>query len=1235
MRNKISILGLIVVLPFLVMNVLSCGKNDNPAVEPPKNPAIEIIVADVTIPDISTGSATATFTTSEPWSLELSDTKATPDWFDVSPKSGGAGSATLTISTTKANESYDDRSAYIKIKVGSVTKNITVTQKKKEALLLTKDRYEISPEGGRFNVEVKSNVSYQVTIHENSSVWITRDVKSKALSTTNESFVVLAGSLDGNREGMVVFSSGNLKDTVHVYQAKKNGLILTTKAVNIDETAQNFDVELKSNVDYAVSFINGGWLRKVETRSTRVDRLSFAADKNTDYDSRTMQVVFKDKNSALADTLTVVQAQKGALILSNKNYTLNEKGGEIEVELKTNVEYDIIMPATKQWLTRVQTKGLNSYKHNFLIGINTDDEERSAEVIFKDRSSSITDTLYVKQDKKKSLLFKDREMILSLFAADTFAVIASNLNYELTIRAKDTTWIKTSTTPFTKALKEDKIYLRVKSNFNRDNREGQVIIKEFDGNKVDTLFIRQQGTASYDKPTLWLENDIFKISKDGGVIHAKLWANIDYRTIIDKQWVTQSVETKGMDLLNEKFVIAPNLTTTARTAKITFESTNNPALFTSLTIIQEENTKSTNPDSLILVRIYNEAAGENWKTKWDLTKPINTWKGVTLTKVETGEKRVTGLDISQQGVTGKVNITGLTYLNEFSAVWNKNISFIKADSLEFLTSLTADDNAISTIEFSHLPSLETLGLSMNKLTSFVATDKDFPNLISLSLSDNKLTEISVKNLDKLTELYINKVWSTEDANPIEHIDISGCKLLKSFSGGISNVLKTFKAKGCTKLIGNAEFGLTFSNHADWSPYCLNLVCVDVSGCESIPALYFSNPKLENLDITGCTSVSQMIITVANLQLLDISGLAKLKYLNISEIKASKFSITGGDLPLLTSISCNESDVSSLSIDVLYTGSLTCEGNKNLVSFSVRNSSKIHTLRCSDNLMLQELDLSGMKEMVQLHIFPGKLKTLNISRCSKLATIFYTASATLENFIAKDCISLNRLDFGMAPYGQTCNNPVLKNVDVSNCTALTSIGFWSNPLERLVLNNCTALTSISMSKTTLPVLDVSGLTSLKTITCLDNASLTQLVGIQDCSNIESIHCTNNRLSGEFSLKGMAKLTTLKLAQNALTSIAVSAHPLLTSVVVSSNKLTSATFSDLKKVTDIECYNNPVETIYVANCPVLAWTRTTEPCKIVNYRACPVLNKQTSWSRIIGYDIYNKPILEYLPKYVVGS
>lgn len=474
----------------LIISLFSCSKNET---NPDKDSSvIEIKVPDITLPEISDGSTTANFTASAPWTLEVSNTRSSPDWLTVSPTSGKAGDVTLTVTTTKANEDYDDRNAYMKIKAGSVTKIITVTQKKKEALLLSKDRYEISPEGGRFSVEVKSNVSYQVTIDENGKDWLSQVIESRALQTSNVHFSVSSGSFDGNRQGTIIFNSENLSDTVYVYQARKDGLILTQRTKNIDASAQSFDVELRSNIEYEVIIRGGDWLRRVETRAMRVDRVSFSTDENTGYDNRTLNVIFKDKNSALADTLTVTQAQKNALILSEKRYTVGPEGSIINVELLSNTDYNVVMPENAGWITELKTKGLETYNHKFNIAAYEGQSKRSAFVLFRDKAKSMTDTLFITQNGsdianpyiKIKYPYEDFDgFIVQKDGGIINFEIDANVDYKLSMTPQDSTWIKE------KSKTGDKYEFYIAKNLSQQMILGHIFVENQHYQLKDTILI--------------------------------------------------------------------------------------------------------------------------------------------------------------------------------------------------------------------------------------------------------------------------------------------------------------------------------------------------------------------------------------------------------------------------------------------------------------------------------------------------------------------------------------------------------------------------------------------------------------------------------------------------------------------------------------------------------------------------------------------------------------------------
>lgn len=84
----------------------------------------------------------------------------------------------------EANEGYDDRNVVLTIQVGELMKTVVVTQKQKDALTLTTDRFEVGQEGGTIHVEVKSNISYEVVIPDEYKGWISQKDAGRGLSSS-------------------------------------------------------------------------------------------------------------------------------------------------------------------------------------------------------------------------------------------------------------------------------------------------------------------------------------------------------------------------------------------------------------------------------------------------------------------------------------------------------------------------------------------------------------------------------------------------------------------------------------------------------------------------------------------------------------------------------------------------------------------------------------------------------------------------------------------------------------------------------------------------------------------------------------------------------------------------------------------------------------------------------------------------------------------------------------------
>lgn len=109
------------------------------------------------------GNKSLHFSTNKDWTIYVANTVNGSRWCTVSQTSGQAGDISVQV-YVEANEGYDDRNVVLTIQVGELMKTVVVTQKQKDALTLTTDRFEVGQEGGTIHVEVKSNISYEVVI---------------------------------------------------------------------------------------------------------------------------------------------------------------------------------------------------------------------------------------------------------------------------------------------------------------------------------------------------------------------------------------------------------------------------------------------------------------------------------------------------------------------------------------------------------------------------------------------------------------------------------------------------------------------------------------------------------------------------------------------------------------------------------------------------------------------------------------------------------------------------------------------------------------------------------------------------------------------------------------------------------------------------------------------------------------------------------------------------------------
>ncbi|CCZ70638.1 conserved domain protein [Bacteroides sp. CAG:702] len=550
------------VLPVLGLLLMLCqgcseDKEENPPA--PESPSITVeSEEDIPVFDTAGGTLALTFTTTSDWTASVDGTAS--GWLSVSPASGEAGTHTLSLVTT-ANDSYDERNASVTITSGSVKKTITVTQKQKDALILTSNKVELEAEGGDFSIDLQANVEVTYEIESGAQTWLTPVARSRGLTSSVLAFHAEANEEAEARQAVIKLAGGNgLTEEVTVYQIGTGpALVLSQSEYIVSSAGETIQVELRSNTAYEIEMPGVDWLRENSSRSLSTYTHYFIVDPNETYDARSAVIRFIDRENGIEQTVTVTQMQRDAIVVAQNVYQIGVEGGALNFAVQANVDFTVSTNA--DWITQVEARGLTERMLCFEVTPNEGEEMREAVITLE--SGSVKQTIKVQQFGKMEEPFID----LSLQeykvgnAGGTFQIdVRTNIEYQVII--PDESWIiETAYDGITH-------FFEVLLNDTYDARTAEIRFVNTEKGIEKTVTVTQE--ALYD---ILIEQSSYEIGAEGGVLDLPLQANMDFEVKTSEKWITQ-VNARGLTEQVLHFNVEENLQSNERTAVITISSPN-------------------------------------------------------------------------------------------------------------------------------------------------------------------------------------------------------------------------------------------------------------------------------------------------------------------------------------------------------------------------------------------------------------------------------------------------------------------------------------------------------------------------------------------------------------------------------------------------------------------------------------------------------------------------------------
>lgn len=444
-----------------------------------KEPILTLSKSEISAP-ANGNTTTLIVNTNNPWTVSGND------WCTVSPSSGESGEISVTV-TVKENTTYDTRNCSLTFNSKGLTASVSVNQDSNYGIVLPNNKYELSSDEQQISVEVKANVDYEVNIDAD---WI-KQSESKALTSKTFTFNIEANNTYDDREGTITIKEkkGNNSEIIKVKQVQKNAIIISQKDYELSSESHTLEVKLQTNIDLDIIIPDNAkdWVTHTATKALSDKTLVFEIKTNEQYDARNCEVIIKQKSGELADTIKISQAQKDAIIISQKDYELSSGEHTLEIKLQTNVDIEIIVPENgKQWISYIETKALTDKIIILDIKSNETYDNRESEVYIRNKTTSLQDTIKIKQAQKDAIIILQDTYEIKPIGETINVEILANVDFEVIMPNVD--WVSHVET---KSLQSKNLQIKIKDNRGETRRNEIIIIKNQDKQLCDTLTIVQ------------------------------------------------------------------------------------------------------------------------------------------------------------------------------------------------------------------------------------------------------------------------------------------------------------------------------------------------------------------------------------------------------------------------------------------------------------------------------------------------------------------------------------------------------------------------------------------------------------------------------------------------------------------------------------------------------------------------------------------------------------------------
>lgn len=399
----------------------------------------------------------------------------------------------------------------------------------------------LSSGGGTIKFTVTSTMPWSIG---NVKDWCTVSPVLGLEGTTEVTVVCSENKEYDERNSSIQITSGMFSENLILVQKQKDALLLSSNKIECNSEGGNIVVDINSNVSFQFDIEDScsDWIKVNENRALIKSSLNIIIGKNDNMTKREGKITIKGES--LDEVISVYQEGfEPTIVLSRNEYKINSGENTIKIELKSNVDYEMVLPENVDWIKQSETRALSSYTHYLSIAENDTYEMRETEICFTNSKYNVEEKVKIIQMQRDAILVAQNEYFISAETSRLEFDVNTNVDFEV---ETSVSWIKHKGWN-SRSLVIVPVRLELDENTSLESREGYVYIRY--GDILQTIKIVQQGRVDYSRLIITHDNPQFQIPY---LIGNNIIGNINWgdgKTDIYKDKITHSYFDDSMRMV--------------------------------------------------------------------------------------------------------------------------------------------------------------------------------------------------------------------------------------------------------------------------------------------------------------------------------------------------------------------------------------------------------------------------------------------------------------------------------------------------------------------------------------------------------------------------------------------------------------------------------------------------------------------------------------------------------------